>query len=98
MPGPWTHGTWIVKEGRENEFVEAWLTLARETLAVLPPPAPPTLLRDRARPNLFISFGPWTSDEDVERFRSSDAFVKAQTQMRDLLESFEPRTLDEVSR
>ena len=97
MANVWTHGTWTVKPGREREFVDAWLTLAREASAELAPPEPPTLLRDRERPNVFVSFGPWQDDEAVERFRSSDAFRAAQQTIRDLLESFEPRTFDEMS-
>ena len=95
MANVWTHGTWTVKPGMEAEFVDAWTTLAREGVADLQA-EPPTLLRDRERPNLFISFGPFADDAEVERFRSSDAFRRAQERMRELLESFEPRTLDEV--
>ena len=98
MPNVWTHGTWTVKPGHEEEFVAAWLALAREGSAELAPPEPPTLLRDRERPNVFLSFGPWADDAAVDRFRSSVAFQAAQQRMRDLLESFEPRTFDEVSR
>jgi hypothetical protein len=36
--------------------------------------------------------------EEVDKFRSSDAFRSAQGRMGDLLESFTTRTLDEISR
>jgi heme-degrading monooxygenase HmoA len=98
MGNVWTHGTWTVKPGREDEFVAAWTALARDGSSELAPPEPPTLLRDREEPNVFVSFGPWATDADVERFRSSAAFRKAQETMRDLLDGFEPRTFDEVSR
>lgn len=97
MPSVWTHGTWTVKPGQEDAFVEAWLTLARTGISELGA-EPPTLLRDRERPNVFISFGPFADDEEVERFRSSEAFRTAMATMRELLDTFEPRTLDEVSR
>jgi quinol monooxygenase YgiN len=98
MANVWTHGTWTVQPGKEADFVDAWQALAEQCMAELAPPAPPTLLRDRERPNVFVSFGPWANDDDVARFRSSEAFRAAQERMRDLLTSFEPRTLDEVAR
>lgn len=97
MPNVWTHGVWTVKDGREEEFVAAWTEMARRGLAELNVVAPPTLLRDRDRPNVFISFGPWPSIDEVDRFRSSAAFRESVGLMRELLESFEPQTLDEVS-
>ena len=98
MPNVWTHGVWRVKPGREDDFVEVWREMAREGMAELDTVEPPTLLRDRERPGEFISFGPWSNLEEVDRFRSSAAFRRGQERMRELLESFTPRTLDEISR
>jgi quinol monooxygenase YgiN len=61
-------------------------------------PKPPTLLRDRDRANVFVSFGPWPDGEAVERFRSSAVFREGVSAMEELLERFEPRTMDEVWR
>ncbi len=96
MAGVWTHGRWTVREGHEDEFVAAWLELARSALAEFDPPAPPTLLRDRERPNVFLSFGPWDSAETVDRFRASDVFRRSFETIQPLLESFETFTLDEA--
>ncbi len=96
MPDVWTHGTWTVKPGREDDFVRAWRELARRASSELGFAGRPTLLRDRETPNLFVSFGPWPSIEDVNRFRSSSAFRESVAAMEELLESFEPRTLDEM--
>ncbi|HZR92839.1 MAG TPA: antibiotic biosynthesis monooxygenase family protein [Gaiellaceae bacterium] len=98
MPAVWTHGTWTVQPGREDEFVALWERLAEAVMAELEVSEPPTLLRDRDRPNVFVSFGPWPDDEAVERFRSSEAFRSNVDDLRQLLESFEPRTMDEVWR
>ena len=97
MANVWTHGTWTVKPGNEDAFVAEWLALVRLTATDYPTPEPPTLLRDRDRPNVFESFGPWPDADAVERFRGSAAFRETQEKMRELLESFEPQTLDEVS-
>jgi heme-degrading monooxygenase HmoA len=96
MTNVWTHGTWTVHPGREDDFVRAWRELARRATAELEVPTRPTLLRDRDRANVFVSFGPWASLEDVQRFRSSNAFREGTAAMEGLLESFEPRTLDEL--
>lgn len=96
MADVWTHGTWTVKPGREDDFVRAWRDLARRGSSELEVAGRPTLLRDRETPNVFVSFGPWPSIEDVNRFRSSSAFRESVAAMEDLLESFEPRTLDEM--
>lgn len=92
----WTHGTWIVKPGHEDAFIAAWLTLAREGAGELGEIEPPTLLRDRECPNAFVSFGPWQNLEEIEKFRKSAAFGRAMAAMREVLEGFEPRTLDEI--
>jgi quinol monooxygenase YgiN len=95
MTGVWTHGTWTVKAGQEEAFVEAWSKLARASLGRFGT-APPTILRDRDRPNVFVTFGPFASIEDVDDFRASDLFREGVGTIRPLLESFEAATLDEV--
>ena len=96
MTDVWTHGTWTVKAGREDDFVEAWREMAREVAAHLEVRTTPLLLRDRDRPNVFISFGPWESLDAVTRFRASEPFRRHVTAMGALLEDFEARTLDQV--
>jgi quinol monooxygenase YgiN len=91
----WTHGIWIAKPGQEEAFVDAWTNLARASAGRFGA-VPPTLLRDRERPNVFVTFGPFASLEAIDEFRSSDVFRDAVGVIRPLLESFEPRTLDEV--
>jgi hypothetical protein len=88
----WTHGVFTVKPGRENEFADGWRELAQigEGLGS----GPPTLLRDRDRPNVFRSFGYWPDRDTVERFRAE--IMPRIGAMDDLLESAETFTLDEV--
>jgi hypothetical protein len=91
----WTHAVWTVEPGREDEFVEQWREMARRGMAELATAAPPTLLRDRERENVFISFGPWPDDAEMQRFR---AFLRGpMVEMQGVLAGFEPRTLDEVA-
>lgn len=95
MSEVWTHGTWIVKPGNEGAFVSRWSRLAAEAVPAFGS-GRPTLLRDRERSNVFVTFGAWPGLEVIERFRSSDLFKSAVAEMRPLLESFEALTLDEV--
>lgn len=95
MSNVWTHGTWTVVPGKEEAFVAAWSDLARSAAEAFDA-LPPTLLRDRDHPNVFVTFGPFASAEAVDAFRGSDLFGQAIARIRPLLESFEARTLDEV--
>ena len=91
----WTHGTWIVKPGKEEAFVDAWTRLARSAQSRFQS-GRPILLRDRDRQHVFKTFGSWPSAEAVEEFRASDLFRDSVAELQPLLESFEPMTLDEV--
>jgi hypothetical protein len=91
----WTHGIWTVKPGREDEFVAAWRVMARAAVAEFDPPGTPQLMRDRERPSVFRSLGPWDDPETVERFRG---FIQPHLQgIRELTESIEIFALDDVS-
>lgn len=94
MPTIWTHGVWTVKPGREDEFIDAWRAMAGGAVAEFDPPGQPHLLRDRERPNVFRSFGPWDDPEAVERFR---VFIRPHLErIGELVESMEVFALDEV--
>jgi hypothetical protein len=93
----WTHGRWTVKDGREDEFVRTLAGLAQEAAAVGAQPLDAggvRLLRDRDRPNVFLTFGSWGSIDEVERFR---AFLSPRlTRFDDVIEGVDVFTLDEV--
>ena len=92
MANVWTHGVWTVKAGREQNFVSAWRALV--PLGIELGSGNPTLLRDRDRPNVFRSFGPWPEIEAVDRFRAE--LRPRMAELDDILETFETFTLDEV--
>jgi len=83
---------WTVNPGREDDFVAILTGLEGSMEGTL---APPTLLRDREHPNLFITMTQWESAEAIDRFRAG-TMREAIEQNSDVLESFQPRTLDEV--
>ena len=88
-------GTWTVSAGRAEDFVRAWQELADNTKRDFPD-ATATLLRDHDKPNVFVSFGPWESLQQIEQWRGSDAFKQGVAKIRELLEGFEPHTMDRV--
>jgi quinol monooxygenase YgiN len=91
----WTHGTWVVRPGHEEDFISVWTRFAREATARFGTNRP-ILLRDRDRPNAFKTFGRWPSVEVVEEFRASDLFRESVAEVQPHLEFFEPMTLDEI--
>lgn len=92
---PYTHSTWVVKEGHENEFVRLWQQLADWTVTENFAQSA-MLLRDVDRPNVFVSIGPWHTVEEVERWRSTEGFHERIARLDRVLESFEPSTLELV--
>jgi len=92
---PYTHTTWHVKAGREDEFVERWdewVAWSREQGLDVPA----LLLRDLESPQTFVSFGPWESVAAVRSWRARPGYQERVARMLEVLEHFEPRTLEVV--
>jgi heme-degrading monooxygenase HmoA len=96
MATPYTLTSWVVKRGREAEFVERWSEWAewshREGLA-----ARAMLLRDADDPERFVSFGPWESMQAVRNWRALAGYQGRVAKLREVVDHFEPRTLELVS-
>ena len=92
-----TAGIWIVKEGHEAAFVDAWRDLAEWTSQEMPGTTWAKLLQDADNPRRFQSFGPWDSAHAIEAWRTSEGFQQRIGRIRDLLESFEAHTMDAVA-
>ncbi len=97
MAKPYTHTSWVVKEGRESEFVERWRDWAdwtrRQGLA-----SQAMLLRDVDDPQRFISFGPWESVQAVSSWRAQAGYQERVAKLREVVDHFEPRTFAVVAR
>lgn len=94
MGVPYTQGIWNVKPGRAEEFVAAWTEFAEWTAANAPGAGRGQLLRDAANPDRFVSIGPWESSEAIAGWRALEGWRERVGRMRELLESFEPSTLE----
>lgn len=95
MSEVWTHGTWTVVPGREDDFIAAWTHMADWTVGAYPG-ARGTLLRDTERPHVFISFGPWPDQETAARWRGSATFQEHLGAIHETLQSFEPLMMEHV--
>ncbi len=97
METPYTHTTWRVKEGQEEEFVRRWSEWvdwshdAGLSAAGL-------LLRDVEQPRTFVSFGPWESISAVRSWRALPGYQERVVRMREVVDDFTPRTLEVVAR
>jgi heme-degrading monooxygenase HmoA len=96
MSETYTHTTWRVKPEDEAEFVRRWQEWAewshRQGLG-----AHARLLRDLESPGTYVSFGPWASSEAVRNWRSLAGYHERVARLRDVVESFEPRTFELVA-
>ena len=96
MIDTFTHTTWRVKPGLEAEFAARWTDWVEwsrlEGLG-----AHARLLRDIDSPGTFVSFGPWESIDAVRNWRSLPGYQERVTRLREVVDSFEPRTLSLVA-
>jgi heme-degrading monooxygenase HmoA len=89
---------WVVKPGREDDFVRAWRELADHTARQMVGRKERTkLLRDRDQPNRFVTMAPWDSAATLRAWRAGPEFGQRITEMRALLEDFTPMTLDDAT-
>jgi heme-degrading monooxygenase HmoA len=86
----YTLGIWLVKAGKEDDFIQAWSAFAEWTKSSFGGARSVILLRDRSEPRRFVSVGPWRSDKDVEEWRASEGFRTRVEQLKPMLERFEP--------
>ena len=95
METHYTHTTWRVKPGHEEEFVERWREWIewshRQGLREMA-----LLLRDVDAPHTYVSFGPWESLGAASGWRSLPGYQERVSRLREVVDGFEPRTLDVV--
>jgi quinol monooxygenase YgiN len=91
----YTLGIWQVKPGYEDRFVHAWHELADRMKEDFPAETV-TLHRDLDESSTFISFGPWTSVEEIDRVRASATFQEGVAKIRPFLADFTTHTMEIV--
>jgi heme-degrading monooxygenase HmoA len=97
METHYTHTTWRVKHGSEEEFVRRWDEWAewsrRQGLV-----EDALLLRDTDDPQRFVSFAPWESVATIAGWRALPGYQERVDRLRRVVDGFEPRTLEVVAR
>lgn len=91
-----TTGIWVVSEGKQTAFVEAWSEFAVWASA-MDGAATLRLGRDSADANRFVSFGPWASADHVHAWKASGEFRARMAQVMQHVDVFHPSELDLVS-
>ncbi len=88
----YTLGVWRVKDGKQSEFVEAWKGLGRYFRGLPNPPGEGTLLQSLDDPQLFYSFGPWRTLDDIQEMRGLPDTPTAISKLTNLCEEGRPGT------
>jgi len=94
MSRSYTYGVWIVKPGREEDFVAGWRELAEWTSANAPGAGRCRLLQDEDQPLRFISIGSWDDKGAIAASRSQLGFQERVGKLRALLETYTPANLE----
>ncbi len=92
-----TSGQWLVKEGKEAAFIQAWSDFARWSSKNQKGSGPAHLLQDKANLRSFLSFGPWESEAAIQTWRQTPEFQAFLRKARKLCEELQPKTLTLVS-
>jgi quinol monooxygenase YgiN len=75
MAEHYASGTWQVKAGLEQEFVERWTEFLQWTRKDHPAMLAATLLRDRSVPGHFVSFAEWADEQSRSAWKESPDFA-----------------------
>jgi quinol monooxygenase YgiN len=83
-----TSGDWMVKEGNEEVFLQAWADLADWCVANYPGTLGLYLIQDRLVPRHYVSFGAWADFKTVSTSRSRPKFLELFRACQRLCDSF----------
>ena len=94
MSTVYTYADWLIREGREDEFVRTWSEFVDWSTTDTDAALGGMLLQDSSDRRRFISIGPWkTADAAYEWFRKPELEARS-AKLRELAERFEPRFLE----
>jgi heme-degrading monooxygenase HmoA len=89
MAETYTSGTWMVKDGEEEAFVQAWRDFVTWA-GTHSGSGTFRLVRDVARPNVYISFAPWDSFEAQQAWKNEPEFPERIGRVRSHCDDFQP--------
>ena len=74
MADHFASGTWHVREGSEEAFVQRWTELLRWTREEYPAMVEASLMHDRNHPGHYISLAAWSDAESRDAWKQSVGF------------------------
>lgn len=92
-----TSGSWLVKEGKQGDFIREWEAFANWSVQNKLGSGAPYLLQNINNPRYFISFGPWPDLATIEKWRRTKEFQTFVRKVKDLCEKLDPSTLKVVA-
>jgi heme-degrading monooxygenase HmoA len=97
MTETYTSGSWVVKEGEEDAFVEEWKAFVAWASAMAGS-GTFRLVRDLDDPRKYLSFAPWESFDAQNDWKELPEFRERLMRVRSHCEDFQPSTLELVAK
>lgn len=92
----YTSAQWVVKTGKEQEFIDAWQAYVAESAKKFNVSGA-RLLQDAEISKRFVSFGQWESAEKIAEWRASSDFKNFMAKASELCDLAEPRNFKVVA-
>ena len=96
MTETYTSGTWKVKPGEEDAFVDAWREFV-SWASEMPGSGTFRLVRDADDPSHFMSFAPWESHDAQHAWKELPEFPERIGRVRAHCEEFHPSVFELVT-
>jgi heme-degrading monooxygenase HmoA len=92
----YTSAQWVVKEGKEKEFIEAWQAYIADGSKKFGVTGA-RMLQDAEISKRFVSFGRWENADKIAEWRSSPEFKNFMAKANELCDLAEPRNYKVVA-
>jgi len=93
MAETFSSGVWIVKDGEEDAFVEAWKEFVGWS-AGMDGSGTFRLVRDLGQPGRYLSFAPWESAEAARAWQQHPDFAERLGAVRAHCDDFQPSSYE----
>jgi heme-degrading monooxygenase HmoA len=96
MTETYTSGSWTVKTGEEDAFVQEWSDFVTWASG-FPGSGTFRLVKDVEQPNRYMSFAPWESFDAQNAWKEQPEFPERIMRVRKHCQDFQPLTLELVT-
>lgn len=90
----WASGQWLVKEGRDDDFIERWKAWLGWTSQTIPGFRSARLLRSQDDTQRFTSMSDWDGDDALKAWTSNPGFQERFDAVRELCDEFRGGNFD----